>query len=75
MKEKGIYDEYDEYKTRLENLPTFVRGLCYHDDDGNCYIILNARHTHATNKHSYLHEIQHIHRGDMYDMNYREYPA
>lgn len=66
-------DEYGEILTRLENLPTGVRGLCYHDDDGRCYVILNARLTREANAGSYDHELGHIARGEMYDRNYREY--
>ena len=66
-------DEYNEYKTRLMNLPTSVGGFCYHDDDGNCFMILNARLTRERNGESYLHELRHIDRGEMNDLNYREY--
>ena len=66
-------DEYGEYTVRIENLPTGYKGFCYHDDDGNCYLILNARHTRETNAGSYLHELNHIERGDMYNEKYHEY--
>lgn len=66
-------DEYGEIQTRLENLPTCIRGLCYHDDDGRCYVILNARLTREANAGSYDHELGHITRGEMYDPTYREY--
>lgn len=68
-----IPDEFNEVQTRLENLPHGVRGFCYHDDDGRCYVILNARLTREANAGSYDHELGHIVRGEMYDAGYREY--
>lgn len=58
---------------RLQDLPVSVRGFCYHDDDGRAYIILNARLTREMNASSYLHELRHISRGDMYNPDYLEY--
>ena len=66
-------DEFDEYRIRLMNLPVWVNGFCYHDDDGNCYVILNARLTRELNGRSYLHELRHIFRGEMDDPGYNEY--
>jgi Zn-dependent peptidase ImmA (M78 family) len=66
-------DEYNECKTRLMNLPPSVRGFCYHDDEGNEFIFLNARLTREANRASYGHEIRHIENGDGYNPNYREY--
>ena len=63
----------DEMEARLVDLPTSVRGFCYHDEDGEAYIVLNARLTHEQNKQTYLHEKAHIRRDDMYDPNYHEY--
>jgi len=66
-------DEYSETTTRLENLPTTVKGLAYHDDDGRCFIVLNARMTHELNQQSYGHELGHIERGELDDPTYLEY--
>lgn len=66
-------DEYDSCIVRVENLPTRIRGFCYHDDDGTAYIVLNARLPHEMNRKSYQHELSHIQRGEMYDENYHEY--
>lgn len=66
-------DEYNEYRTRVMNLPTSVGGFCYHDDDGNYYVILNARMTRERNGESYLHELRHIENGDCYNHDYKEY--
>ena len=57
----------------LDNLPTTVRGFCYHDNDGEAYIVLNARHTREQNRKTYDHEKGHIDRGEMYDEDYHEY--
>ena len=58
---------------RLENMPTTVRGICYHDNDGEEYVVLNARLTREQNRKSYDHELEHIERGDMYEPTYNEY--
>ena len=63
----------NEPKTRLMDLPTSVRGFCYHDDDGEEFIILNSRLTREQNVRSFDHERQHLKRGEMYDQNYNEY--
>ena len=63
----------NERHVKLMDLPTSVRGYCYHDDDGEEYIILNARLTREANQKSFRHEMEHIERGDMYDMDYHEY--
>ena len=63
----------DEYRTRLANLPTSVRGVCYHDDNGEEFIVLNARLTREANREAYDHELDHIKQGEMYDSSYLEY--
>ena len=63
----------DDRPVVLVDLPTSVRGFCYHDDDGEEYIVLNARLTREANQKSFRHELEHIKRGDMYDMDYHEY--
>lgn len=63
----------DNIRVRLEDLPPAVRGFCYHDDDGEQYIILNARHTREMNLSTYEHELEHINRGDLDNMDYCEY--
>ena len=57
----------------LDNLPTTVRGFCFHDDDGEDYIVVNARLTREQNRRTYDHEKKHIDRGDMYEPTYNEY--
>jgi hypothetical protein len=57
----------------LDNLPTSVRGFCFHDNDGEAFIVLNARHTWEQNRRTYDHEKRHIDSGDMYEPTYNEY--
>lgn len=55
------------------DLPTSVRGFCYHDDNGEEFIILNSRLTREQNLKTWKHEQEHIRRGDMYEPTYNEY--
>lgn len=57
----------------LDNLPTSVKGFCYHDNDGEAFIVVNARHTREQNRRTYDHEKRHIDRGDMFNEDYHEY--
>lgn len=63
----------DERPARLMDLPTSVKGICFHDNDGEAYVILNARLTREQNRTTYDHEQDHIARGDLWDTNYNEY--
>ena len=63
----------EERQARLVNMPTTYHGFCYHDDDGEEFVVLNARLTREANRETWLHEREHIRRGDMYDTTYREY--
>ena len=63
----------ENHKIRLMNLPTTVRGFCYHDDDGEEFVILNSRLTHEMNQRTLFHERKHIRRGDLDNKQYREY--
>ena len=57
----------------LDNLPTSVKGFCFHDNDGEAFIVLNARLTWEQNLRTYDHEKEHIKRGDMFNEDYHEY--
>ena len=57
----------------LVNLPTSIRGFVYHDNDGETYIVLNARLTREANRKTYRHERKHIERGDLDNIDYLEY--
>ena len=63
----------DERPALLVDLPTSVRGFCFHDDNGEEFIILNSRLTREQNRLTYDHERKHIERGEMYETNYIEY--
>jgi len=58
---------------RLEDMPTTIRGLCYHDNDGEEFVILNSRLTREANQQTWLHERKHIERGELYDPTFNEY--
>lgn len=55
------------------DLPTTVRGFVYHDDDGEYYIVVNARLTREANRRTWIHEKRHIRRGDLENAGYHEY--
>lgn len=55
----------DDYITRLVSLPTTIRGFVTIDTDGNPNIYINARLTEEERQRAYLHEVQHIVRGDL----------
>ena len=63
----------NENEARLVDLPTSVRGFCYHDDDGEEYVILNSRLTWEQNVETFKHEKIHISNGDMYNQQLCEY--
>lgn len=58
---------------RVQDLPDAVRGICYHDDEMNPYIIINARMDRMHQKNTLVHELEHIEQGQMYDLSYFEY--
>ena len=57
----------------LDNLPTTVRGFCFHDDDGEAFVVVNSRLTREQNRRTYDHEKKHIDRGEMFNEDYHEY--
>jgi len=63
----------EERPAMLVDLPTSVRGFCFHDDNGEPYIVLNSRLTREQNEATYFHERLHIDAGEMYDPAYSEY--
>ncbi len=66
-------DAYGECTVILKDLPPSVRGFVFHDDDGRPVIILNSRLTREANGQSYLHELRHIERGDLDNLDFHEY--
>lgn len=66
-------DPYDEVKMIVQDLPTSVHAFCYHDDDGDSYIVVNSRLSREQQEEAYWHEMAHISRGEMYNQKYVEY--
>ncbi len=73
IKHLRIRDPYDEVRTICTDLPYAVHGTCYHDDDGNAYIVINARMSRSQQEQSWRHEYRHIRSDEMYDPAYHEY--
>lgn len=63
----------DNRQAQLLDLPTTVRGFCYHDNEGEEFIVLNSRLTREANRKTYDHEQKHIERGELYEPTYLEY--
>lgn len=63
----------NEGQAMLVNLPTTVRGFCYHDDNGDPVIVVNARLSREQNQRTFFHEKHHIRNGDMDNKGYHEY--
>lgn len=63
----------EERPAIVVDLPTSVRGFVYHDDDGEYFIVVNARLTREANRRTWRHEKLHILRGDLENTSYHEY--
>ena len=63
----------DNRPAQLLDLPTTVRGFCYHDNEGEEFIVLNSRLTREANLKTFDHEQKHIERGELYEPTYIEY--
>lgn len=63
----------DERPAIVVDLPTSVHGFVFHDDDGECFIVVNARLTREANVETWIHEKTHILRGDLDNISYLEY--
>lgn len=63
----------DDRPAMLVDLPTSIRGFCFHDDDGEEYIVLNSRMTREQNKQTYDHELKHINNNELFNELYVEY--
>ena len=57
----------------LKDLPVKIHGFVCLGSDYEPIIVINARLSRAQQLRTYLHEIRHIKRGDMYNTNYHEY--
>lgn len=66
-------DEYGEYRVVLRPLPSGCRGFCCLGSDFQPIIILNQNMTYEQQRRTYLHELDHILSGEIFDPFYREY--
>ena len=57
----------------LKDLPVKIHGFVCLGSDYEPIIIINARLSRVQQLRTYRHEIRHIKRGDMYNVNYHEY--
>lgn len=70
----GEYCEMNNVIQRLSTeLPASVNAICYHDDDGNPCILINAKCSIEQQRKSARHELTHIKRGDNFNASYVEY--
>lgn len=57
----------------LLNLPSHIRGFCCFGSDFEPCIILNARLPQEQRVRAYMHELEHIRKGELYDTGFTEY--
>lgn len=57
----------------LKDLPVHVRGFVCLGSDFEPIIVINARMSREQQLRTYKHEIKHLQRGEMYNVNYHEY--
>jgi len=57
----------------LKDLPVKVHGFVCLGSDYEPIIVINARLSRVQQLRTYRHEIKHIQRGEMFNMNYHEY--
>lgn len=57
----------------LKDLPVHVRGFVCLGSDFEPIIVINARMPREQQLRTYRHEIKHLQRGEMYNVNYHEY--
>lgn len=57
----------------LKDLPVHVRGFVCLGSDFEPIIVINARMSREQQLRTYKHEIKHLLRGEMYNVNYHEY--
>lgn len=54
---------------KLVDLPVRIKGFTRSNPDGSYTMLLNARHSHITQMHTYRHEMDHIDDGDFEQAN------
>ena len=57
----------------LKDLPVKIHGFVCLGSDYEPIIVINARLSRTQQLRAYRHELRHIKRGDMYNVNYHEY--
>lgn len=57
----------------LKDLPVRIHGFVCLGSDYEPIIVINARLSKAQQLRTYRHEIKHIQRGEMFNVNYHEY--
>ena len=57
----------------LKDLPVHVRGFICLGSDFEPVIIINSRHSREEQLRTYIHELEHLQRGDLANENYHEY--
>lgn len=57
----------------LKDLPVRIHGFVCLGSDYEPIIVINARLSKVQQMRTYRHEIRHIQRGEIYDMEYHEY--
>jgi Zn-dependent peptidase ImmA (M78 family) len=57
----------------LKDLPVKIHGFVCLGSDYEPIIIINSRLSFDQQREAYKHELMHIQRGEMFDINYHEY--
>lgn len=57
----------------LKDLPVHVRGFVCLGSDFEPIIVINARMSREQQLRTYKHEIKHLQRGEIHNINYHEY--
>ena len=57
----------------LKDLPVRIHGFVCLGSDYEPIIVINARLSRVQQLRTYRHEIKHIQRGEMFNVNYHEY--
>ena len=60
-------------RTVLDDLPLSVGGFVVEDEAGDYVVVMNARKSWEANRNTYLHELEHIARGDLYTHDEADY--
>lgn len=66
-------NDSDPVPVILKDLPPKIRGFTCLGSDYNPIIVINSRLTVEQQRDTYLHELMHIIRDDLYNESYDEY--